>query len=93
MWQDGQPSTLEIDVGGVKSSIQPVVASCISLYKHALLTLTLRFGSFILDQYIDEILVVIFFVLVHDRHVFTSSMYFELGIMFEKTCARCLCSR
>jgi len=102
MGQDGQPSTLKIDVGGVvlrrvKSSIKQAAASCLSLYKDALLTLTLSLIAFIAGQYINtkflnEILV-IFFILVHNRHVFTSTIDLEIGIMLEKTCAGCLCSR
>jgi len=108
MGQDGQPSTLKIDVGGVvlrrvKSSIKQAAASCLSLYKDALLTLTLSLIAFIAGQYINtkflnEILV-IFFILVHNRHVFTSTInlmcycFVEIGIMLEKTCAGCLCSR
>ena len=94
MGQDGQPPTLKIDVGGVKSPTKRAAASCISLYEDALLTLTLSLVACygIAGQYINEILV-IFLVLVHNRHVFTSAVHLEIGILLEKAGAGCLCSR
>jgi hypothetical protein len=76
MGQDGQPSSLKIYVGGVKPPVKHAAASCISLYEDALLTLTLSLIAFIASQYINEVLVIlqIFFILVHNRHVFTSTV-------------------